>query len=136
MNPGKAMAQAAHAANCFISRYGQNNDPDITKGWMATDRPFGTTIVLGVTLQELKDALHKALLKNLKCGEVYDDTYPYVTNSEIAPLINVENITAPPIYKDDGRVVMFRKEFTCGYIFIQQECPYQEEIVNTLSLYP
>lgn len=135
MNPGKAMAQAAHAANVFVKKH--CDLITVQEDWMAKGRPFGTTIVLAVDAQQLQFAIDKAEREKVPCGLVCDDTYPFVTNKEIASLIPCDKQSAAPIYKEDGHVVMFRKEITCGYLFVVDGSSSDlMTYVGELPLYP
>ena len=111
MNSGKAMAQASHASNAFIKKYGTTKQ---AKDWAGeTTQGFGTVIVLSANKKQLEDAVSGSNM-----GEcIIDPTYPYITNVEIANLIDPVNHTVPPIVKNDGSVVLHRKEITCGYVF-------------------
>jgi hypothetical protein len=81
MNPGKAMAQAAHAQAEFDAyvedrcgpRYLQD-DPlwSAVRTWR-NDRSFGTTLVLHETL----DTISKISMNVRYWGYVTDPTYPY-----------------------------------------------------------
>ena len=134
MNAGKAMAQAAHAANVFVEEY--CDLVTVQEDWMAKGRPFGTTIVLAVNAEQLSSVIEKAERAKVPCGLVCDETYPFVTNREIASLIPHEKQSAAPIYKEDGHVVMFRKEITCGYLFVVDGSSDQTDLVGELPLYP
>ena len=135
MNNGKAMAQAAHAANDFVYRFGEVL-PAVTEDWMSKDYPFGTTIVLAVDQYVLNDRIKSAAAKSgVPCGFVWDQTYPYtVANKELADLIDIRHHTAPYVVKENGSVIMFRNEVTCGYIFVVDGSSNQEELVGDLSL--
>jgi hypothetical protein len=77
MNPGKAMAQAAHAQadfDSYINRlvWDEKLDPSIVAAWQE-DRNFGTTLVLHETL----DTFSKISMNVAHWGYVTDPTYPY-----------------------------------------------------------
>jgi peptidyl-tRNA hydrolase len=144
MNPGKAMAQAAHAANHFmhfINYWGDESAKKywmniVKENWMSKDYPFGTTIVLSVNYPTLKETLDKAMRMYEIYSYITDPTYPFITNKEIATLISKDKQSQEAIYKDDGRVIMFREEITCGYIFLSDEDPHKQELVGDLPLHP
>ena len=104
LNAGKAMAQAAHASNLFIKRFGR--DEQVTK-WDG-GRGFGTTIVLACSGEEVFKRVKKALERKIQAGHVYDPTYPFVVNKEFMQVADQRLFTATPIYKDNGQVVLFR----------------------------
>lgn len=140
LTPGKAMAQAAHAANEFIHYYGQleavHEDWCGNNPWMECERPFGTTIVLTADIDNLDNVMNIAEAKKIPHGEVYDPTYPFMTTREIAMLIPAETFTAPTDFKEDGRVVCYRNELTCGYVFVAEGSTEQMDTVGALELYP
>ncbi len=57
LNPGKAMAHAAHAANQFTFEYG--NNPNV-KRWQQDANGFGTTVCLSVNKAQLEETVKKA----------------------------------------------------------------------------
>ena len=135
LNSGKAMAQAAHAANHLTSQWGSYGD---VVEYSNRDNPFGTAIVLSVDKETLKERITRAAMREgtVPYGEVWDTTYPFNTTTEIAALIPKKTLTAPTIVKDDGRAICFRKEVTCGYVFVAAGTPDQVELVGDLSLHP
>jgi hypothetical protein len=107
MNPGKAVAQGAHAANQFVHRIeyyrGMVETPEymvkniwLYDAWKSrTDQGFGTTICLGVD----DDILHRVT----ECARSMD---------------LVSEVTHDPSYPlRDGDVTHFLPLDTCGYIF-------------------
>lgn len=101
MNPGKAVAQGAHAANQFMFhanklRYevarregmitfgnanNQREEAFLAKleEWeRSTEHGFGTTITLGVTGEQLKTAVMVAKSLGFFAGVTHDPTYPIV----------------------------------------------------------
>jgi peptidyl-tRNA hydrolase len=110
LNPGKAIAQGAHAANQFVSECG--NDPDVQKWTRETSQGFGTTIVLAV---EDADALHY-----------------YTSLADDDSIYN--GITHDPSYPiRDGKVVHTIPLDTCGYVF-SPNGPL--DILSKLNLHP
>lgn len=136
MNPGKAMAQAAHAANDFIARWGHL--PTVKEDWCDKDCNFGTTIVLSVDKDTLTEVIKRAQMRDgsVPFGVVWDKMYPFMVTKEVSSLISPEKLTADNIYKDNGQVVMFRKELTCGYVFVCEDSSDQKDLVGSLLLYP
>lgn len=133
MNPGKAIAQAAHAANQFTYRHGKERS---VKEWMDESKEgFGTTITLSVTKEQLSRIFTRAISLELFAGMVTDITYPYIVNSEIARLIDKNIHTDLPVPKD-GQWLCFRREVTCGFVFIDNSDPSQSELVSDLPLHP
>lgn len=128
LNAGKAMAQASHASNAFVKRYGQNKH---VKEWSnETAQGFGTVIVLSANKKQIDSAVHNSEVADV----VVDPTYPYIVNSEIADLISPEFNTVEPIIKGDGNVVFHRKEITCAYVFgTKEQC---KSAIGHLPLHP
>jgi hypothetical protein len=136
MNAGKAMAQAAHAANAFTAEWGHLDD---VKAWCNRKHQFGTTIVLAVNKDTLVHTLKRAAMRMdfpPPFGPVWDETYPFITTPEIAQLIPKSKLTAPMIWNSCDRVVLFRKEITCGYVFVLNGSSDQKELVGDLPLHP
>lgn len=135
MNAGKAMAQAAHAANQLVGQWGHLQD---VKAWQKEGTHFGTTIVLAADKAIISEVLIRAQMRDgtVPFGPVYDDTYPFNTTTEIAALISKRKFTAPPIIKPENRVVLFRRELTCAYVFVADGSSDQIELVGDLSLHP
>lgn len=128
MNSGKAMAQASHASNAFVKKYGTTKQ---AKEWAGeTSQGFGTVIVLSVNKKQLDEAVHKSETSDV----VVDPTYPYIVNNEVASLIDAKHHTVDPIVKSDGTVVLHRKEVTCAYVFgTKEEC---KSVIGHLPLHP
>lgn len=89
MNPGKAMAQAAHAANAFIKESREYEfSTEVWEG--STDQGFGTTITLAVhSEEELNQAAHRAGVDGFYASVVRDPTYP-VRDGKVTHLVPVD----------------------------------------------
>ena len=135
LNAGKAMAQAAHAANHFTAEWSHLS---YVTDYSGPVNRFGTAIVLSVDKDTLMHRLKRAQMREgtVPYGPVWDTTYPFNTTTEIAVLIPKRILTAPTIVKDDGRAVCFRKEITCGYIFVAAGSTDAVELVGDLPLHP
>ena len=95
MNPGKACAQAAHAANAFVdfmhfSGLTKSETERLCNEWREqTGSGFGTTIVLDAgTGMELNWTLIGAIEAGLYSGEVEDPTYP-VQDGQVTHLLPI-----------------------------------------------
>lgn len=132
MSPGRAMAQAAHAANQFIHEWGKNEK---VRRWQKDANGFGTTICLAATKMEIDEIFAAKHAEHIG-GLVYDPTYNFNVPAEIAPLIIVNALTAPTLLKEDGSCIMFRNELTCAYLFISQNDPDREMLVGNMRLHP
>lgn len=135
MNPGKAMAQAAHAANCLTAEWGHLDE---VKEFTNREHQFGTTIVLGVSKEQLAHTLKRAQMRDgtVPYGPVWDETYPFHTTPEIMELIPKSKFTAPPVFLDAERVLLFRREVTCAYVLVLNGSSDQADLVGGLSLHP
>lgn len=133
MNPGKAMAQASHASNAFVSE--TDSGFRELKEWQSqTEQGFGTVLVLGCTLT---DILEIEETKNpFIFGKVVDPTYPYIVNSEIVELIDSTLHTLDPKQLDSGDFVCFREEVTCAYLFGDKNDETTIGCVGHLELHP
>ena len=117
MNPGKACAQAAHAANQFVTLHSfTHTQLDKLRKWQAqTKYGFGTTIVLDAgAYNELEEYMEVASGSGLTHGKVTDPTYPV----------------------QDGQVTHLLPIITCGYVFGKKDDPAIKSILGSLPLLP
>lgn len=143
MNPGKGMAQAAHAANAAVEAiknlilwYTNPIDPALltpyekanpnhinidklmsqfTRWEQSTAQGFGTCVVLGATLEQLKHAINDAQEAGLVAELVRDPSYPLM----------------------DGDVLHLLDIVTCGYIFVgDRRNTDMDVITGSLRLHP
>ena len=120
MNPGKAMAQASHASNAFVSNAepGYNIDEELFNAWQqSTPQGFGTVLVLGVNEAQMKTAVEVAEsfgVDKFPCDIIHDPTYPL----------------------QDGDTTHFIPVDTCGYIFGDQDDTVLQSIVGNFELHP
>jgi peptidyl-tRNA hydrolase len=106
LNPGKAMAQAAHAQAAFSKKIVQKYGGAGFLGgeWCReTEQGFGTTIVLAIPSEA-------DLLKVV-------DEARYVQIPGTRKFVSAEVIFDPSYPVQDGRVVHFLHMATCGYVF-------------------
>lgn len=113
LNPGKAMAQAAHAANLFHATDARVLSDVCMENWWG-DRGFGTTIVLGVTGEQLLDVVEGAVMADFAARIVTDPTYPI----------------------RDGVVTHVLPLDTCGYVFTPCRQDYPVKALEGLDLHP
>lgn len=117
MGPGRACAQASHAANAFTHEWGQRSD---VKEWQRqTSQGFGTAIVLSLNKEKIKEVFKK-LGTYLTKNWVVDPDYVIVVSNEISHLIDGKTITGQWDNKD-GTTRVHRKEKTCAYVFGDKE---------------
>lgn len=92
LNPGKACAQAAHAANQFV-KLRRTHTKEYNK-W-AGDLGYGTTICLSASREDIQNVLSDAADDGYEYDQVIDETYPL----------------------KDGKVTHYFPCMTCAYIF-------------------
>jgi len=131
MSPGRAMAQASHASNAFIKRFGK--DKFVKKWQRETTQGFGTAIVLAVDMYQIRKAMIE--LNNHEIKEVVvDPDYVISISSEIFPYIASDKMSMFE-QVDGGKQYLFhRKEVTCAYIFGTRE--ELELVLGHLTLHP
>lgn len=113
LNPGKAMAQAAHAANQFAQWAA--DDKTASKAyhnWRSeTGDGFGTTIVLDVINEKLLlETIDQLRSSGLIAGVVNDPTYP-VTDGAVTHLLPIN---------------------TCGFVFLHKD---NKDLLSQFSLH-
>lgn len=134
MTPGRCMAQASHASNAFIHRWGKQT---YVKDWQnQTEDGFGTAIVLAADLLSIQ-SIAVSLCDNgyNVCGEVIDPEYSYVVPHEFISLINEKFHVKPPFSKADGTWMAFREETTCFYAFGDRNDQVFKGIFSNLKLF-
>lgn len=132
------MAQAAHAANQFISTAGKYSH---VKKWQKEGDGFGTTIVLGLSGLELSEVGSKLMKGGSRYEGVFfnyvvDTTYPFPIDREILDLIPPTRLTSPPIETAPGRYIAFRSETTCAFLFAPSHGELKDELIGSLKLHP
>ena len=131
MNPGKAMAQVAHATTQLAEQvYNSNNFAikEFYKKWLEQGTgTFGTTIVLACDSEyDLCCAVNNNYnLSDLK-GLVEDPTYPIKIDNEIAQLLNYNKVV-----KTDTPEIYTKNERTCGFVLMGKDNNY----IKKLKLY-
>jgi peptidyl-tRNA hydrolase len=123
LNPGKAMAQAAHAANQFTNYYDKNVVRIFTqemdgayREWQNQAQGFGTTIVLSATKFQIQQIIPLAISEGYLADFTFDTSYPI----------------------KDGTDTITVNAMTCAYVFV---APYTDEYeteiqLRRLSLHP
>lgn len=138
MGPGRAAAQASHAANAFIHKYGKRKD--VQKWQKQTKQGFGTAIILSVDSDTLYNVINTAT-SGFKAPSNYvmDPEYVIRVTHEVAQLLSQNYDAAHCNYKfdydtaDADTVSIVRSENTCGYVFGDRE--KLKDLLGTLSLY-
>lgn len=135
MNPGKAVAHGAHAANQFAFEMNQVKEWMFSAflDWQGQARGFGTTITLHASLDEIANAVANAQAIGLPADLTRDPSYPYIVTAEIANLLKHPD-EFPPIYKSPHEVICFREEITAAYVFgAKEDC---QRVIGNLGLMP
>ena len=106
MNPGKGMAQAAHAQAGFDAYAHGRPEADFYQAFQMwkEDRSFGTTLVLSATLKEMDDICDNVTFRAM----TVDPTYPY---------------------RNHYGKVFVREEITCMWAFVwtDEEVDYMKQ---------
>lgn len=113
MNPGKAAAQAAHAANQFVKHARSRNNGGLHEWERQTGDGFGTTITLAADIGEIDEIFVRGHGRyGTMVGKVVDPTYPV----------------------RDGAVTHLVSVVTCAYVFGRRD--HVKGLVRDLSLLP
>jgi hypothetical protein len=134
LNPGKAMAQAAHAGTAFTSNFYEGVYEDILPKevfdeWTNEGVDFGTTIVLDAdenTVNSIFEGLEKEGIR-IPVGKIVDPTYPFKAQKELIPFLDKDFVMKKDFiivdHKADsyGMISCTRNEYTCGYLFIWKD---------------
>lgn len=124
MGAGRASAQASHASNAFIHKYGKKEE--VVKWQRQTSQGFGTAIVLSVNKHQM-DVIFENLKRHKVKDRVVDPDYCITVNQEVADLLRQNydaafcNFMFRFVPGDDKTVVITRKEVTCAYVFGDKE---------------
>ena len=119
MSVGRAAAQASHASNAFIHKYGKRTD--VQRWQKQTAQGFGTAIVLSANINQIGDVLLEA--KKHPHEAVEDPDYGMKTTWELFRLIDPSTYTR--YFSSDtpteSSVTFYRREVTCAYVFGTKE---------------
>lgn len=131
MTTGRAMAQASHASNAFIKRFGKDK---LVQAWQReTKQGFGTAIVLTSNITEIHDVLNKS--KGFKIKDlVLDPDYVISVTSEIYPYIAFDYRRMFTTIDNSNQYLFHREVITCAYIFGTRE--ELSPILGHLKLHP
>jgi len=137
MGAGRAAAQASHASNAFVHKFGKHQE---VKNWQnQTTQGFGTAIVLGTDKVTIDKLFHLSPLKLwVMKDEVHDPDYVILINREIESLLRKQYNKHSQFWfdlpKPDGLVPLHRVEMTCAYVFGAVDDPELTDI-RKLPLY-
>jgi hypothetical protein len=141
MNTGKAAAQVHHAGVQMMSKHHLHV---LVQKYlqMGVDQGadfFNTTIVLGASLDQIREALYTTkgyIQSDIVADVVTDPSYPFfVESAEIANLIP-ESIATAIKTMPDGKVLMVREEVTCAWFCGDRNDPRFRAIFDGMSLHP
>jgi hypothetical protein len=127
MGPGRAAAQASHAANAFIHEWGSRGD--VTEWTYQTKQGFGTAIILSANKGQIEKILKSRVIPQ---GWVIDPDYVVSVSVELAPYI--KRVFKEVSETDPTKLLIHRSEKTCAYVFGLKED--LEHLVGELPLYP
>jgi peptidyl-tRNA hydrolase len=134
MSVGRAAAQASHAANAFIHKYGR--DTDVKKWQNSTEQGFGTAIVLSANIDQIEQVWSLATKENIPNDKVIDPDYVIPVSSEVVEFLDPHNSRITLVEQsqsDPKKYLIHRSEVTCSYIFGDKE--KLKTIIGSLSLY-
>ena len=121
LNPGKLAAQAAHVANVAVKRGARA----IVRRWeRQITQGFGTTIVLGATLDFIKSNMSETM--------VFDPTYPCEITYEVGVHLAANGQRRRVYFDHDGRKAIYIRREIVGAWYIGDRPP----IFDELELYP
>jgi peptidyl-tRNA hydrolase len=127
MGAGRAAAQASHASNAFIHKYGKQKD---VKEWQKqTSQGFGTAIVLSGNQTDIMATLRLFEYDKKTPSElVVDPDYCIVITKEVFSFVDKTQLSVVK-ENDNGTVVVTRSEWTCAYIFGEKDAlsPFLEK---------
>jgi hypothetical protein len=139
MSHGRAAAQASHASNAFIHKFGRTTragGPNVEiEAWQKeTLQGFGTAIILTANNEQIDKVIKQAGAANFPCDTVIDPDYVIPISSEILPFLSQDgffHVTPSP--SDPFKYLLHRSEMTCAYVFGDKE--KLKDIVGHLPLY-
>jgi hypothetical protein len=131
MTSGRAMAQASHASNAFIKRFGK--DKCVQKWQRETTQGFGTAIVLAANMYQIRKIMITLTNHKIK-EEVIDPDYVISVSSEIFPYIASDKMSMFESVEGGKRYLFHREEVTCAYVFGTKE--ELDPILGHLNLHP
>ena len=131
MNAGRAMAQASHATNQLMHRFGASKE---VKEWQKeTPYGFGTAIVLGCDLAQLNQVVTAAQQNNFLAQAVEDPEYGRRIPTELVHLLDEKHEVSPRV-ADGATTTIYTREVTCGFVFGEKED--LKPVLNGLKLHP
>lgn len=149
LNPGKAMAQAAHAGTAFASNfyegvYDEILPKNVFDEWIKEGVDFGTTIVLDADEKKVDFILEELEKKNIKIpvGKIIDPTYPFKAQKELLQFITDEiarqtdfNVVGDKV-DSYGMISCTRNEYTCSYLFVwkDEDIEVLENLINFYNI--
>ena len=142
LNPGKAVAHAAHAANQAVHNlldlnnpvWGLQHMPDLQAWVNSTPSGFGTTLTLdarNLSLPLLTAALEG--LAGVYAGIIEDEKFPWKTSAELGPLIRNELHTQDPDLSATSWTC-YRYAVTCAWAFGDKE--RMKVVLGQFGLHP
>jgi len=112
LNPGKGMAQAAHASNQAVHDAANLTNPlmkTLFREWQGQAQGFGTTIVLSTSKSDIQRIIPLAVSEGYLSNFVFDTSYPI----------------------KDGADTLHVNALTCAYVFVG---PYTEDYETEIQL--
>jgi len=132
LSHGRACAQASHASNAFIHKFGISDD--VVEWSQQTSQGFGTAIVLSANLRDIENVLKECSINVTGLYEsIVDPDYVVPISSELVPFLNRDNkrIVVEQSTTDPTKSFIHRSEVTCAYVFGDKE-----KLAPILSRFP
>lgn len=137
LNAGKAAAQVHHAGVQMVSQH--HNHPlvkqYISDGKAAGAEHFNTTLTLGATEAQILKIMENVVHPNLLKGYIYDPTYPFFVDKEIAPLLAANKKVVRTGVVNGTTELFVRKELTCAWLLGDRNDDSFKNIFEGLNLY-
>lgn len=146
MNPGKAMAQASHAANAFVDyidrRQLNKNEKKIVDAnfelfqhWRKeTTQGFGTVLTLSVNENEMRSAVKVAQAIGFISDTIHDPTYPIQIPRELGENLIGNDVLSYQVGESLSYVTIPLD--TCAYVFGNKNDPLLSAVVGRFPLHP
>lgn len=119
---GRACAQASHASNAFIHKFGQRGD---VIAWShQTPQGFGTAIVLSTDIDDIVETLDGCNNAGFNVYDtIVDPDYVVSIPTELVRFLNDGDtrIKIEPSKTDPTKYLIHRSEVTCAYVFGDKE---------------
>jgi hypothetical protein len=122
LSTGRAAAQASHASNAFIHKFGGRED--VIRWQAQTPQGFGTAIVLSAGFRDITETIRECHGAGFGvCDTVIDPDYVVPISSELVTFLNTDDtrFEVETSATDPNKSFIHRSEVTCAYVFGDKE---------------